>query len=472
MGTTRLWAATILFLATLAAAWLTHGTGVVANDPERRIHIPEALTMPLQIKAAYDGERMFFRYRWPTERPHIYHDMLRYRGGEWQRIGKSPVGPQPQGIYEDRVSMLVDDGRVPEFDRYGGFATIGDHMRFFTDQASKEEVKAHPYLGQKKGKDDVRKFLPATREDPADWGSVVSEQELAALREAGYFLDFWHWRAHRSNPIGKSDDQHVAEFRYGDKGDGVYFTNWDDEHGHPKLMFDPEKVGFRALDWEDIDRQRLGFEDIYYLREADAVPFDPDHAWQDGDTIPRRVLRPGGGSHADIDVAGEARWREGYWDVTLVRPMDTGHPLDDKAFEAKRVYWVGAAVHRNATGSRWHYVSLPTTVGLEREADIRAVRFEGESPSWEQPWHELTLFYPGQIGWPLLTGKRHAGAERMAEGVPVHARHTPEQLAHYAVELEFNAAVIRHWLWTTIAGVLLIVGLGIALIRTLRAEES
>ena len=472
MEMSRAWVATVVFLAALGGMWSLHGTGIVRNDPERRIYIPEPLTMPLQVKAAYDGERMFFRYRWPAEEPHIYHDMLRFEDGQWQRVGKSTVGPQDQGIYEDRVSMMVDDGRVPDFGRYGGFVTIGKQMRFFTDQAGREEVAEHPYLGKTKGKHDVRKFLPATRRDPADWASVLPEEELAALRETGYFLDLWHWRAHRSNPVDQSDDQFIAEYRYGDAGKGPYFTNWDSDTEQPKWMFDPEKAGFRALDWEDIAERRLGFDDLYYLQAEAAVPFDPDHDWQEGDTIPRRILRAGEGSRADIDVAGEARWREGFWDVTLVRALDTGHPRDDKAFAHGGIYWAAMAVHRNATGSRWHYVSLPVTVGLSRPADVEAVRFKGGEPSWQQPWHKLTLFYPGQLNWPFVNSDRHAGAEQVAQGVPVRARHTPEQLAHYAVEMEFNQAILRNWLWTLIAGVLLIAGFGVALVRTLRQREE
>lgn len=472
MATTRAAVATLLFLAALAAAWLFHGSGVVRNEPERRIHIPEELTMPLQAKAAYNGERIFFRYRWPAERPHLYHDLLRYEDGGWRRVGQSTVGPQGQGIYEDRVSMMIDDGRVPDFGRYGGFVTIGRQMRFFTDQADREAVSEHPYLGETKGKHDVRKFLPATRRNPADWASVVPPDKLAALRETGYFLDLWHWRAHRSNPIGESDDQFIAEYRYGDAGKGPYSTNWDKEAEQPEWMFDPEEVGFRALDWNAIAERRLGFDDIYYLREGTAVPFDPEHDWQEGDTIPRRLLRAPEGSRGDVSVAGEARWRDGYWNVTLVRQLDTGHPLDDKAFEHGGVYWAAMAVHRNATGSRWHYVSLPVTVGLGRSAAIEAVRFSEGSPAWQQPWHELTLFYPGQLNWPLINSDRHAGAEQVAEGVPVRARHTPEQLAHYAVEMEFNPAILRNWLWTLIAGVLLIAGFGVALVRTLRQREA
>jgi hypothetical protein len=152
--------------------------------------------------------------------------------------------------------------------------------------------------------------------------------------------------------------------------------------------------------------------------------------------------------------------------------MDTGNRDDDKAFEPKRVYWAGFAVHRNASGSRWHYVSLPATVGLERDADLRAVRFDGDVPGWEQPWFDVTLFYPGQVGWPLLTSHAHAGAEKIAQGVPAAARHTPEQLAHYGVEIEFNESIITHWLWTVIAGVVLIIGFGFALSGAMRSKTG
>ena len=70
---------------------------------------------------------------------------------------------------------------------------------------------------------------------------------LAALREAGYIPDLWHWRAHRSNPIDKSDDPFVAEARFGDSGKGPFITNWDKDEHQPKLMFDPAKAGRKAL---------------------------------------------------------------------------------------------------------------------------------------------------------------------------------------------------------------------------------
>jgi hypothetical protein len=293
---------------------------------------------------------------------------------------------------------------------------------------------------------------------------VAPEDELAALRKAGYFLDLWHWRAHRSNPVDKSDDQFVAEARYGDSGKGPYFTNWDKDKKQPKLMFDPAKTGQRAIKWADLAQRKLGFEDLYYLREDQAVPFDPGIQWKEGDTIPRRVLRAGEGSRADISVAGKGRWMDGFWEVTLIRAMDTGNPSEDKTMIDKGTYTVAFAVHRNATGSRWHYVSLPVSLGLERQAELKAVRFAGNEPGWDQPWLDVKLFYPGQVSWPLVVNRdRHPGADRIAKGSPVKIHHSEKQLANYGVEMEFNDEIQRQWLYTLAAGLLLIAAFGLAI---------
>lgn len=452
-----------VFVGALLISWITHGTGVVRDDISRNIYIPDELTMPLQVKAAYNGRDMFFRYRWPAREPSIYHDMLRFDGGKWVRYGGSVAGPQPEGIYEDRVTMLVDDGSVPEFARYGGYVTVGDRMRFFTNEATPEEVGAHPYLGQKRSQSEVGKHLPATRRDIGDWASVVSEEELSALRGAGYFLDLWHWRAHRSNPIDASDDQFVFEARYGDAGKGPFTTNWDSDLKQPLFMFDELKTGFPALTWEDLVQRKLGFDDTYFITEATAVPFDPNRAWKEGDTIPRRLLRAGEGSRFDIAVASQARWQDGYWDVTLKRAMDTGNPADDKIMVDRRVYNIAFAVHRNALGSRWHLVSLPVTLGLGRDAEMPAVRFDGSAPAWDQDWYEVTLFYPGQVSWPMLNSRQHAGADNIREGVPVKFRHSEEQLANYGVEAEFRQEIRRQWVLTLLAGVILIAAFGVGL---------
>jgi hypothetical protein len=227
-----------------------------------------------------------------------------------------------------------------------------------------------------------------------------------------------------------------------------------------------------ALNWEDLAKRKLGFDDHYYMREEETKPFDPAYKWKEGDALPRRVLRSGEGSHADISVAPKARWKDGYWDLTLERAMDTGNPEDDKAFRHHHSYSVAFAVHRDALGSRWHYVSLPVTIGLRHEADFQAVRFEGSHPNWEQEWKEVTLFYPGQVSWPMLNSSAHPGASYIKKGVPVKPRHSERQLAYYGVEMEFRDEIRQQWILTLAAGVLLVIGLGFALVRLFPSKEG
>jgi hypothetical protein len=447
-----------LFTLALLLSLVTHSTGVVRNDPERNIWVPDELTMPLQLQVAYDDRQIFFRYRWPSERPHVYTDLLRYTNGQWRRELRTPVGSDPEGAYEDRLAMMVDDGRVPEFQRYGGYITVGAGMRDFTNSGADA---AHR-----------RKYLPATRKDASDWYSIRDEATLDAQRRAGYFLDLWHWSAHLSNPLNRSDDQHIAWYRLYDSGEALFFSNWDLAEQRPRWMFDPARAPSPALRWEEVTDRNLAAGEPRFLAESDAVPFDPDRAWREGDVIPGQVLRESPHSRAEIRVHGTGRWVDGHWDVTLARALDTGQPLEDKILRDQGVYSVAFSVHRDARTSRWHYVSLPLQVGLGRTADLVATRFEGEVPDWSsvEP-REVTLFYPGQVSWPHLTGAGHAGSKYIAKGVPVKYRHKEAQLARYGVEMEFDHAIRRQWWLSLVAGVLLIVSFVGSVSRLFRAPE-
>lgn len=467
-----LYLAVLVFVGALGVSFLTQGVGVVRDDPKHHLAIPSPLTVPLQVQAAYNGREIVFRYRWPSPKAGIFHDVLRFEGGKWVVKGSAVPGSQPDGLHEDRVVMMVDDGSVPEFSRYGGYITIGRRLTGFSDEVDGKEVAAHPYLGAKLKQDEATKYLPATRKDINDWSSVVPEDELKAQRAAGYFIDLWHWRANRSNPVNLSDDQLVAEARLSDSGKSMYATNWDGGKKQPRLMFDATKAGSAALKWDDIKSGKITQDSTYALREDIAAPFDPNATWREGDTLPRRIVRPADGSRADIKVLGKARWADGFWDVTLSRKMDTGNPLEDKIMVDRGVYHVAFAVHRQATGGRWHYVSLPYTVGLGRDADINAARFEGETPKWDQPAKSVTLFYPGQVSWALVNSARHPGADKVKAGVPVKFRHSESELAHYGVEMEFNDAIRRQWLLTMLAGVLLIAAFAVALNATLKRGKG
>ena len=464
--------ALVLFVCGLSIPWFTHGTGVVRDDPKRNISIPSQLTVPLQVQAAYNESHMFFRYRWPAEKPGLFHDVVMFEDGKWITKGKGVPGPNPDGIQEDRVAMMLDDGRVPEFARYGGYLTIGPGIATFSKHAKADDVKNHPYIGKQLKQVEVTKSLPETRTDINDWASVQPESVLQAQREAGYFLDLWHWRSHRSNPVGMSDDQFVAVARETDAGKSVASSNWDGDLKQPKLMFNTSDVGYKALKWDDIAQGKISQESVYFLRKGQAVPFDPSAGWVNGDTLPRRILQTPEGSTADIAVQGKGRWNNGFWDVTLARKLDTGHPLDDKVLKDQGSYAVAFAIHRKATNTRWHYISLPATLGLGRAGDIVAQRFIGTEPTWSGKWADIELFYPGQVSWPHLNSSMHAGAKFIRKGQPITTHHSVNQLTHYGIEAEFADEIRRQWLLTLFAGVALFAAFGVALNQLLKRNPG
>ncbi len=448
----RMW-----FIGSAGLAFLALAVGVAAQAPEtkgrKNFWIPERLQDELRVKVVFNQDEIFFRLKF-TSVEGIYHDYLRYEGGKWVKTMGSAPGIHPDRLYEDRVSFLLDDGSVRHFAEQGGYVTIHEEMRFLSNQAPQAEVKK---VLKKK---DVRKYIPGTRTDE-NWRNLQSGKDLEELRRSGVFLDLWQWRAHRSNPIGFTDDQWVFQYRNSDEGKGPYTTNWDDKTKQPKWMFNPEKVGFYALKWDDVKNHRLSQKDIYYISQDIALPFDRNHQWQEGDTIPRQLLRKPQGSRGDIQAVG--KWQDGIWDVTMWRKLDTGHPLDDKILRPKRIYHIAFGVHKDYTGSRWHYISFPYTLGLDTEADIVARRFDGKTPRWEEiPWKTITLFYPGQTTWTFLTGDAHPGKLGIEQGQACASCHRVSEMGKYAIEHEIKDQIVPRWYLTVAGGMIFVLGIAVA----------
>ena len=414
---------------------------------------PDELLLDLEVQAAYDDDEIVFQFGWDSDAPSLYHDYLVYEGGEWVQYGGDSDGSQFP-LNEDRITFLLDDGSIDGFEHYGGFMTIYSFTRYMSPEDVEEE-ESEAAIGQ----EDLRKMLPDTMQDPSDWRTLRGEDELADLRQAGYFLDLWHWRSHRSNPIGWSDDQFVFDRRRSDDGEGAASTNFDDELEQPEWMFDPDLTGQHAMSWDRIQSLDYTMDDPYFLSERNSVPFDPDHDWQEGDAIPRRFLSEPEGSRAAI--FSQATIDNGRWTVELRRALDTGYPEDDKILEEFGRYDLAPAVHAGATGGRWHYVGMPVTLGLGRDADVEAVRFSGDGPDWSaiEPT-TVELFYPGVIGWDYISNREsHAGAGAIEANDSFYDAHTEDKMAFYALESEFREDIISQWLLTTVVWTLFILAI-------------
>ena len=399
-------------------------------DPARGVVTPEETHFEIELKAAFNDENLFLWTAFPTPLPAYYHDYWVYQDGEWLRAGRSPVGPEPHGAYEDRITMLVDDGSVKGFANQGGWITCHDDLRdpFMYNAAPGDVVGQHPVLADHYGLGDVRKYIPQSRDVGPEWWefggwdamSLENVERYDQRHDSGVFLDLWHWRSHRSNPIQYSDNQYVFEHRRSSPGTGPYTTNWDSDAGHPAYMYDADVTGFAALDWDTVQAMGYSYEDAFFLAdEINAAPFDPDHQWQDGDVIPRRMLRTPDGSRGIIEadgrlIAPDQAGDDWSWEVTQWRPLDTGYDQADKQFRVGRTYNAAVAIHRLATGSRWHFVSFPFTIGIDTPGDVTASRFTGDRPDWDDiEGTTMTVIYPGQTSWQWLMSEEHPGGEQM-----------------------------------------------------------
>ncbi|MFQ5995464.1 MAG: ethylbenzene dehydrogenase-related protein [Acidiferrobacterales bacterium] len=334
----------------------------------------------LAVQVAYDAKNIYWRFRWKTnmDRPGQMHNYMRYNGSEWEFYG----GPrsndrvrqgQTPPLYEDRLSMIIDDGKVPLYDEHGCWLTCHDGERDMSNRPSREQVKEHPLLGKVLKRSDVRKYLPSTRNDEnASWGRTRSAAAIAKIKAEGGFLDLMQWRGQRSNPVSMSDDGYVLEYRLFDAGRGPFSWNVDRKTMTPKYMFDKAKVGVKSITVADVGNPSKPYA---VIREKNAVAYDANPGWKKDDVLPGRLLsrEDAKGSAAD-NKNSKGVWKDGMWTVTWTRPLNTGHPEDDKILRHGRVYTISFGVHDDNVTTRFHHVSFPFSLGLGEKADIEPVR--------------------------------------------------------------------------------------------------
>ena len=331
-------------------------------------------TVDLKFQAAYDAKNAYLRFQWKTLNPHsgTEHQYLRFDGKEWKVYGYPKLdkvvqeGKQP-GIYEDRMTIMIDDGKVPLFAQQGCWLTCHDGQRDMPKQFTGDEVKANALLSALK-RNDVRKYLPASRNNPSDWKSGKSVEEINKIKAAGGFVDLIQWRAHRSHPAGMADDGYVLEWRNFDSGSNMFGGNADAKTHAPRFMWDEKKVGYKSI---TADQLRKG--DHFLVREKNAVPFDPNAGWKDGDMIPDYFVSRDNAKGSAADNNAVAGWKDGVWTVLMIRPLGLGND-DDKSLKEGGVYNIGFGMHDDNITTRGHQVSFVKTIGFGAKANIEAVK--------------------------------------------------------------------------------------------------
>jgi hypothetical protein len=330
----------------------------------------------MNVQAAYDDKNAYLRFEWKTDnKQHPGNDYPGYRfdGKEWKpyghmRLHKDTLAGKFPPIYENRMTIMLDDGKVPGFDKQGCWLTCHDGERDMQKVATKEEVAANPLLSAIK-KSDVRKFIPSSRTDISDWKTGKTLDEIARIKASGEYLDLIQWRAHRTAKIGGVDDGYVLEYRNFDAGKNHFASNMDGQTKQPKFMFDAAKFGAKAFTAAD-----YGKKDMVMVKGDNAVAFDPNAGWKEGDILPQYVLSAADASSSAADNKGISAWKDGVQTVVMIRPLGLANG-DDKALKDGGVYNVGFAVHDDNMTGRGHHVSYVKTLGFGvNKADIKAVK--------------------------------------------------------------------------------------------------
>ena len=440
---------------------------------------PKVLVKPLDVQIAFNDEEIIFRFEWEQPDPGGWiHDMIYYDGdaGEWKRLADwDPWVLDPdygyadhhEGYYEDRLSFMWHDGTLQGFENFGGWITVMEGVRTLPGAATEEAVVNHPHFGEEGlGRDDMRKFIPQSREGEwweHSWDEPKSEAELQEMLENGEYIDFPFWRAHRSNPVGYGTNHHVLDYRHGTvTGQDTFGTqDWDPETG-PEYMFDPDVLEGGAIDRADVvhddgspnreDMPAVDEPETYALIEDEnMVEFDPEVAEWDGAMIPRRPLREP--TEAGASWPAEGNWSDGTWTVELRRELDTGY-VDDMPVEPGGVYTWAPAIHHGAS-QRWHWVAYPYKLGLGTEpeyygesanlgnTELVAEEVEGE-PDWDDiETYTIPLMYPGMADWTWLTSGEHPRVDEVRNAdITIWEYHDedPQSFAQRMIDLEEREA--------------------------------
>jgi hypothetical protein len=144
------------------------------------------------------------------------------------------------------------------------------------------------------------------------------------------FVDVWHWKSARTNPVGFLDDKYWDTVdRQSDSGTKTYVDNTNGTQPTHMASGDPNaNVDFLAIDAAALAAFDP-FQAIATHTVAEAVAFDANAGFTAGATIPFYLLRPAAGDRGSVETAGT--WDNGVWTVEFRKPYAAGSDTTDFA---------------------------------------------------------------------------------------------------------------------------------------------
>lgn len=140
------------------------------------------------------------------------------------------------------------------------------------------------------------------------------------------FVDVWHWKSVRTNPIGFVDDKYFdTNDRQSDPGTSAYSDNAPMGSGFPSFMAmnDPgANVDFLAIDANALANFDPFGTILPAHSVAEAVAFDSNATFASGSVIPGYRLRVPTGDRASVQSAG--KYDSGIWTVEFKKPYAGG----------------------------------------------------------------------------------------------------------------------------------------------------
>lgn len=280
---------------------------------------------PVKVQALQNGEEIFFFIRWQDETQSLSHLPLKKTEQGWQVQGKGFAQDNETQFYEDKFAVMISDrcelpaagtahlGHKPLADKPANFHGKGYH--FTTDQS---------------------------------------------------IVDIWHWKAIRTDAMILADDnffgppvepiagqrRYKAGYLTDNKESGGYVMNWQWYH---KSSVVPKRLPKQS---NLLDEFQSSSTATHWLIDwFNYAPYKKENDYYDLGTLMPSVMYRSNRFEGDrADVRAKGIWHNGYWQLELVRRIDSNSE-NDVILDHNTCLWFSAFDHAQIAHTR-HLIPL------------------------------------------------------------------------------------------------------------------